>query len=95
MRKRIAANLANRLVSSLSRLISYKRDFFYGKVYGSYGLCDEVELAVDTVNAINNQDSIVLDVGANNGDYSALMATGLGNNSFIHCFEPSIKWWGF
>jgi FkbM family methyltransferase len=91
MRKRTVVNLANSLVSGLSRRISRKRDFFYGKVYGSYGLCDEVKLAVDTVNAINNPDSIVLDVGANKGDYSALMATSLGNNSSIHCFEPSIS----
>lgn len=67
------------------------KEIFFGKVYGSYGLCEEVELAVDTVNAINNPDSIVLDVGANKGDYSALMATSLGKNSFIHCFEPSIS----
>ena len=73
-------NLANRLVSDLSRRISYKRDFFYGKVYASYGLYAEVKLAVDTVNAINNPDSIVLDVRANKGDYSALMATSLSKN---------------
>lgn len=91
MRKRTAVNLANRLVSSLFKRISYKRDFFYGKVYDSYGLCDEVALAVDTVNAINNSDSIVLDVGANKGDYSTLMAASLGKNSLIHCFEPSIS----
>jgi hypothetical protein len=75
MRTGTAVNLASRLVSSLSRRIFYKRDFFYGKVYGSYDLCYEVDLAVSTVNAINNLDSIVLDVGANKGDYSALMAT--------------------
>ncbi len=91
MRKRIAVNLANRLLSRLSKRIAYKRDFLYGKVYGSYGLCDEVELVVDIVNTIMNTDSIVLDVGANKGEYSALLAASLGKSSEIHCFEPSIN----
>lgn len=84
-------NLPSRLLSYLSKQIAHKRDFFYGKVYGSYGLREEVSLAVDIVSVINNTDSIVLDVGANKGDYSCLMATRLGKSSIIHCFEPSIS----
>jgi FkbM family methyltransferase len=91
MRKATAVNLANRLVSRLSKQIAYKRDFFYGKVYDSYGLCDEVELVVNIANKISITDSIVLDVGANKGDYSALLAASLGKSSEIHCFEPSIN----
>lgn len=82
-------NLAKRLWSNISRRIALKRDFNYGKVYGSYGLSDEVELAVDVVNVINNSKPIILDVGANKGDYTALLAARLDKSSVIHCFEPS------
>ena len=90
MRKASAVNLANRLVSRLSGLIAYKRDYFYGKVYDSYGLCDEVELVINVAQKLMNTHSVVLDVGANKGIYSALLAASLGKSSEIHCFEPSI-----
>lgn len=83
-------SFANTLRYRLSRRIAHSRDFFYGKIYGSYELVDEVDLAVSTVNTINNQHSIILDVGANNGEYSALAALRLGKSSVVHCFEPSI-----
>lgn len=84
-------SLARKLVSRLSRKIAHKRDFFYGKIYGSYGLRDEVSLAIAIVRALSNPDSCVLDVGANKGDYSDLMASSLGKSAVIHCFEPSIN----
>ena len=89
MRKQTPVNLLIGLASRLSRRISYERDFLYGKVYGTFGLCDEVGLAIDTVNAADNPDSTVLDLGANKGDYSALIATRLRENSLVHCFAPS------
>jgi len=91
MRNRSPVNLANRLASRLFKQIAHNRDLFYGKVYGSYGLEDEVELLIDTVNAISSPNPVILDVGANKGDYSALAASRLGKSSIIHCFEPSIS----
>lgn len=82
-------NLANRLGSNISRRIALKRDSYYGKVYGSYGLSDEVELTAAVVSTISNSNSIILDVGANKGDYTALLAGRLDKNSVIHSFEPS------
>lgn len=82
-------NLAISLGSRLSRRIAHSRDSFLGKVYGSYGLSEEVDLAAAVVNRINNPNSIILDVGANKGDYTALLAANLDKSSVIHCFEPS------
>ena len=81
-------NLANGLLSRLSKRMEHRRDYDLGKVYGSYGLSDEVNL--DIVNTANNSDPVILDVGANKGDYSGLTAARLDNSSVIHCFEPSL-----
>lgn len=84
-------NLVSRLLSLLSKRIALHRNFAYGKSYGSYGLLDEVLLCIDVVNIIKADVSIALDVGANTGDYSALLASRLGHGSVIHCFEPSVN----
>jgi FkbM family methyltransferase len=91
IRQMTTANLANGLLSRLSKRMAHRRDYDLGKVYGSYGLSDEVDLAIDIVNSAKDSYSIILDVGANKGDYSGLAAARLDNSSVIHCFEPSMS----
>ena len=81
--------LMTSIASRLSRRVANRMNFIYGKVYGSYGLCYETELVIETINEAKETDSCILDVGANNGDYSSLLAKRLGKNSIIHSFEPS------
>ena len=62
---------------------------YYGKIFKSYHLSDEVEFAIKALKRMQETRMIVLDVGANRGDYSHYLVNKLNSDINIHCFEPS------
>ncbi|WP_457767790.1 FkbM family methyltransferase [Cyanobium sp. ULC084] len=85
-------SLFSRLKSEASRRLEISRLKYHGKQYGSYGINEEVDLAISTIKSFSstiNKKTIVLDIGANKGEYAKALLSKLGEDIEIHCFEPS------
>ncbi len=82
-------NRIKRLKSRIIRESSKHVLAYYGKTYGSYDLFYEAELAVKTLNTMNHACPVILDVGANKGNYTDCLFKQFSEQAIIHCFEPS------
>jgi FkbM family methyltransferase len=49
----------------------------------------ELRIARELLAAPSDRVSVVLDVGANRGNYAAMLLDDVGSNLDVHCFEPS------
>lgn len=80
----IIDNLAT--IKNLRRLVDYAANRSEGLQYGSYGLADEVALALSFAN--NSPAGSVIDAGANKGDWSRLFLEGQPNIEKLIIIEP-------
>lgn len=79
-----------RLTNRFKREIAKSQSSYYGKLYNSYSVNYEVEFALRSIVAMREESPVVLDIGANRGEYSSILVKNLPTTATIHCFEPSL-----
>lgn len=79
-----------RLSSRIRRRIAAWHLARFGKLHGAYTLVNEVELALSTAAGQGNSTAVILDVGANCGEYAAELAARASASTMVHCFEASL-----
>ena len=66
-------SIFKRISNKISRAFWKPDPIDYGKVYGSYGISEEVDFAVSTISAIHkllDVEIVILDIGANIGGFT-------------------------
>lgn len=83
-------SIIDRLYSNLGKkvLASYLKR--HGMMYGAYDISNEVQLVMSTIRiGSGKRTPIVLDVGANKGEWSQMLVSKYQGKIAIECFEPS------
>jgi len=79
----------DKLTSKFQKYLAKSNLSYYGKLYNSYDINEEASFAARIIEIAEEQCPVIIDVGANKGDYSSILAKTLRHKAVIHCFEPS------